>query len=43
MLLWKKLWLVGLFSEDKADYINVWVIKIMINTDQIDRDVSVIM
>ena len=35
----KKLWLFGLFSEDKGDYIDVWMIKIIIETNQIDMDV----
>ena len=29
----------GLFSEDKGGYIDVWVIKITIRTNQIDMDV----
>ena len=31
----KKLWRFGLFSRDKGDYIDVWMIKIMIKTNQI--------
>ena len=27
-LLWKALWLFGLFSRDEGDYIDVWMIKI---------------
>ena len=32
----KKLWLFGLFFGDKGDYIDVWMIKIIIETNQID-------
>ena len=39
MSLWKKLWRFGLFSEDKGDYIDVWMMKITITTNQIDMDV----
>ena len=35
---WEKLWLFGLFSGDKGDYIDVWMIKITIKTDQIGMD-----
>ena len=35
----EKLWLFGSFSGDKGDYIDVWMIKIMIKTNQIDMDV----
>ena len=35
-VLWKKLWLFGLFSGDKGDYIDAWMIKITIETNQID-------
>ena len=35
----KKLWLFGLFSGDKGDYIDVWMIKIIIETNQIDMGV----
>ena len=33
-----KLWLFGLFSGDKGDNINMWMIKIMIEANQIDMD-----
>ena len=37
-----KLWLFGLFSENKArdkeDYIDLWMIKIIIKTSKIDMD-----
>ena len=39
MFLWKKSWLFGLFSVGKSDYIDVWMIKIMIRTNEIDMDV----
>ena len=29
----------GLFSGDKSDYIDLWMIKITIETNQIDMDV----
>ena len=32
----KKLWLFGLLSGDKGDYIDMWMIKIIIETNQID-------
>ena len=35
----KKLWLFGLLSGDKGDYIDMWMIKIIIETNQIDMDV----
>ena len=38
-VLWKKLWLFGLFFGDKGDYIDVWMIKITIEINQIDMDV----
>ena len=34
-----KVWFFGLFSGDKGDYINVWMIKTMIKTNQINMDV----
>ena len=34
-----KLWLFGPFSGDKGDYIDVRMIKITIETNQIDMDV----
>ena len=30
----------GLFSGDKDDHIDVWMVKITIKTNQIDMDVS---
>ena len=33
---WKKLWLFGLFSGGKGDYIDVWMITIMIKANSID-------
>ena len=39
MFLQKNLWLFGLFSGDKGDYIDVWIIKITIKTNQIGMDV----
>ena len=36
----KKLWLFGLFSGDKGDYIDVWMIIIIIETNQIDMLLS---
>ena len=39
MVMWKKLWLFGLFSEDKGDYIDALMIKIAIKTNQIDMGV----
>ena len=38
----EKLWLFGLFSGDKADNIDVWMIKITIKANQIDVDVLLI-
>ena len=35
----EKLWLLGLLSGDKGDYIDVWMMKITIRTNQIDIDV----
>ena len=35
----EKLWLFGLFSGDKGDSIDMWMIKIMIKANQIDMDV----
>ena len=35
----EKLWLFTPFSGDKSDYIDVWMIKITIKTNQIDVDV----
>ena len=36
----EKFWLFGPFSGDKGDgYIDVWMTKIMINTNQIDMNV----
>ena len=35
----KKLWFFGLLSGDKGDSIDVWMIKIIIETNQIDMDV----
>ena len=32
----KKLWLFGLFSGDKGDNIDMWMIKITIKANQID-------
>ena len=34
----EKLWLFGLFSGDKGDCIDVWMIKTTIETNQIDMD-----
>ena len=39
MFLWKKLWRFGLFSGDKGDYSDVWMIKITVKTNKIDMDV----
>ena len=39
MFLWKKLWLFLLFPWDKGDYVDVWMIKIMIEINQIYMDV----
>ena len=38
----EKLWLFGLFSWDKGDNIDMWMIKITIKTNQIDMDVLLI-
>ena len=38
----EKLWLFGLFSGDKGDNIDMWMIKITIKANQIDMDVSLI-
>ena len=40
--LWKKLWLFGLFSGDKGDNIDMWMIKITIKASQIDMNVLLI-
>ena len=37
-----KLWFFGLFSGDKGDNIDMWMIKIMIKANQIDMDVLLI-
>ena len=37
-----KLWLFGLFSGDKDDNIDMWMIKITIKANQIDIDVLLI-
>ena len=42
VLLWKKLWLFGLFSGDKGDNIDMWMIKITIKANQIDMNVLLI-
>ena len=39
MSLWKRLWFCELFSGDKGDYIDVWMMKITIKTNQIDMNV----
>ena len=39
MVLWKTLWLFGLFSGDKRCYIDMSMIKITIKSNQIDIDV----
>ena len=39
MFLWKKMWLFLLFPWDKGDYVDVWMIKIMIEINQIYMDV----
>ena len=36
MFLWKISWLFGLFSEDKGDYSDVWMIKIKIKANEIE-------
>ena len=38
----QKLWLFGLFSGDKGDNIDMWMIKITIKANQIDMDVFLI-
>ena len=38
----KKLWLSGLFSGDKGDNIDMWMIKITIKVNQIDMNVLLI-
>ena len=35
MFLCEKLWLFGLFSGDKDDYIGVWMMKIMIKQNKL--------
>ena len=35
LFLWKKLWLFGLFSGDKGDYSDVWMIKITMASKEI--------
>ena len=35
----EELWIFGLFSGDKGDCIDIWMIKITIKADQIDMDV----
>ena len=40
--LWKKLWLFGLFSGDKGDNIDMWMIKITIKANKIDMNVLII-
>ena len=37
-VLWKEFWLFRLFSEDKGDYIDVWIVKMTIKTNEVDRD-----
>ena len=37
-----KLWLFGLFSGDKGDNIDMWMIKITIKANEIDMDVLLI-
>ena len=34
------MWPFGLLSGDEGDYIDVWLIKIIIKTNQIDMDVG---
>ena len=36
MFLWKKLWFFGLFSGDKGDYSDVWMIIITFKTNEVD-------
>ena len=38
----EKLWLFGLFSGDKGDNIDMWMIKITIKADQIGMNVLLI-
>ena len=38
-VLLEKLWIFGLFSGDKDDYIDRWMMKITIKTNQIDMNV----
>ena len=38
----EKLWLFGLFSGDKGDNTDMWMIKITIKANQIDMDVLLI-
>ena len=40
--LWKKLWLFGLFSGDKGDNTDMWMIKITIKANKIDMNVLII-
>ena len=35
----EKLWLFGLFSLDKGDNVDMWMIKIAIKANKIDMDV----
>ena len=37
------MWLLGLFSGDKGDNIDMWMIKITIKANQIDMDVLLIL
>ena len=39
--LWKKLSLFGLFSGDKGDNIDMWMIKITIKANKIDMNVLI--
>ena len=39
MFLREKFWFFGPFSWDKGDYIDVWMIKVTIKTNQIEMDV----
>ena len=39
MFLSKILWFFGLFSGDRGDYIDVWMIKFTIQTNKINMDV----
>ena len=38
-VLWKILWLFGVLPTYNGDYIDLWMIKIMIKTNQIDINV----